>query len=263
MPELRKLPLLMINEPPLPIREAMDEDKLKELQDSMRDVGLLQPIGVKLVDEKYEIEFGHRRYIAATRLQWIEIECKVFAPGELVDAAAMLDENLCREDITEVEMAGFCAQLMELKGLDTDGVARKLKKSRDWVEQRLLLLQGDEHVRKALSDRKINFSVARLLNSVEDDAMRGYFLNLAMEFGYTARALETSIRNWRSQGVATPATATPASDTPPVEPAQFVEEGCVLCGGNKDPYNMSYVKMHNHCRHRIEQVIAEASEAGK
>src|SRR6202035_4950988 len=91
--ETRHIPLAEIDPPSTPARMAMDDQKLAELRESMRAIGLLQAIGVVARDGRYEIEYGHRRYTCACDLGWITIECRVFHPSELALGAAMLAEN--------------------------------------------------------------------------------------------------------------------------------------------------------------------------
>lgn len=283
MPQLKTLLLNDIDEPSLPIRAAMDETKLSELCESMAEIGLLQPIGVKPLgtgclhcgrEEKahtarvqcqfhmrYEIEFGHRRFLAAQRLHWKEINAIIFLPDEIAEGAAMLAENAEREDVTAAEEALLFAQAQERYGLDEEGLVKRFRRSPNYIADRLNLLRNDREVFKALHERKINFSVARELNKIDDEQMRRYYLDAAIRGGANAR----TVASWRQQFIAQQAPAT--TNTPSPEPATEAPQqntpqvACFLCGGHLDPWNMDSVYIHKHEKEHILKLLRETAEA--
>jgi len=282
MPQFKILQLNDIQEPALPIRAAMDETKMQELCQSLAEIGLLQPIGVKPNgtgclhcgrDEEshtkrvqcqfymtYEIEFGHRRFIAASRLQWKEIPALIFTTAELVEGAAMLAENNEREDVTAAEEAMLFAQAQERYNLDEEGLIKRFRKSASYIGDRLQLLRADREVFKALHERKINFSVARELNKIDDENYRRYYLDAAMRGGANAR----TVASWRQQMIAQQLPATDASPVPATTaetPQQVTPQvACFLCGGHLDPWNMDSVFIHKHEREHIQKLLQQAAE---
>jgi len=283
MPLLKTILLNDINEPALPVRAAMDETKMSELMESMAALGLLQPIGVRPLgtgcmhcgrEEKahtarvqcqfymtYEIEFGHRRFIAAQRLHWKEISANVFQPGEDIEGAAMVAENAEREDVTAAEEAILFRQAQERYDLDEEGLVKRFRRSANYIAERLNLLRLDLEVFKALHQRKINFSVARELNKIDDENMRRYYLDAAIRGGANAR----TVASWRQQFIAQQAPATVVTPSP--EPATEAPQqsnppvACFLCGGHLDPWNMDSVYIHKHEREHILKVLRETAEA--
>jgi ParB family chromosome partitioning protein len=253
VPELKRVPLTDIDEPDLPIREAMDEKALADLAHSMATTGLLQPILVKAKGDRYEIECGHRRFMAAMSLHWSDIPAIIHQPGEIVEGAAMLAENLYREDITAAEEAFYIVQLQEKFSFNEAQLCAALKHSPDWIADRLRLLGGDEQVLNAVRARKINFSVARELNKCPDADMRRYFLDAAMRSESGARV----VAGWVAEHKARPpADAVQSSDPKPLapsEPAPAPFFGCELCGGDRDPYNLVNVQVHKWEWERIKK----------
>ena len=261
MPTTNKVPLHDIDPPPNPMRFEMDEKKMQELMDSFVLVGQLQPIGVYPLEGRLAIEYGHRRYVAAERLGWREIECKVFTQEEIKNGAAMLAENVEREDVTEAEEAVMFAEAQEKYGLDEEGLVARFKKGKNYIADRLALLRNDQDVFKALQERKINFSVARELNKVKDKGYRRYYLDAAIRGGATARA----VMGWRQQLEAqvppdqnTPVAQEPVADAPPSTENPLA---CVICGGHKDPWNMVSVYIHKYELEQILKVIQQTAEA--
>src|SRR5438552_314337 len=261
MPILKQLAMHDIDEPENPMRFAMDEAKMNELVESMRQLGLLQPIGVVKEGERYRVEFGHRRYLAAARLKWNTIPVLLFNVEEIERGAAMLAENIEREDVTAAEEAIMFAEAKEKLQLDEEGLIQRFKKNRNYIADRLALLRNDELVFKALHERKINFSVARELNKVKEESMRRYYLDAAIRGGATAQ----TVMNWRQQleCQAPSDPVSPVVDAPATESQPIVTNpiACVLCGGHKDPWNMESVYIHKYELDHIQKLIKESANA--
>ena len=261
MPELAKLDLNLIDPPSIPIRASLDERLLEELKHSMHNNGLLQPIGVKLREGRYEIEFGHRRYLAAVSLGWKKIPALVFADQELAEHAAKLAENIHRERLNAAEEAIWFSQLMEAKKWDTDALASALLQSRPYVEERLKLLAGDAEIFRALVEKRISFAVARELNKCPDETHRRYLLHHASleQIGHKRVAVWVAEYAARSQPpVAIPVETAPAAE---VEAESAPAVGCALCGGARDPWNLVSIMLHRWEWEHIQEVFLQSREA--
>lgn len=255
MPEFRRVPLHEIDQPQLPMRSQMDDAKLHELAQDMRSQGLLQPIGIFPHDGRYEIEFGHRRFLAAEKLGWADIPALVFSRDELQNGAAMVAENTLREDVNAAEEAVFYAQLIERHGWDEPTLCAKVKKSPDYIGDRFRLLRNDPEVFNAVLADRINFSVARELNKCPVEDMRRYYLDQAIRSGTSARVVRQWIADYLgSQQPQVAASGDPETPTPapPVEPYQMA---CELCGGAKDPYNLVNIYVHRWELEEIKKVL--------
>ena len=173
----------------------------------------------------------------------------------------MLAENTEREDVTEAEEAIMFAEAQERFKLDEDGLVERFKKGRNYIADRLALLRNDELVFKALQERKINFSVARELNKVNDESTRRYYLDAAIRSGATAR----TVMSWRQQheAQAPPDPVSPVVEAPATETQPIVVNpiACVLCGGHKDPWNMESVYIHKYELEHIQKLIKESANA--
>src|SRR5579872_5140275 len=139
----------MILEPEQPLRASIEEGPLVELAESIRQLGLLQPLVVRKSGDKDEV------------------------------IAARLHENVYRQDISPVEEAALYAELFE-KLLDVDAVAKLVKRSRTVVEKRLTLLSGDRAVLNAVQSGQISAGVAEQLNKVRSEGVRRYLLEFAI-----------------------------------------------------------------------------------
>src|SRR5882672_2862677 len=133
MPELKHIPLHEIDEPPLPMRGKMNEEKLMQLMNSIVNIGQQLPAQVKLVDGRYQIASGHRRYIALQRLSRDTMMCLVYGHDEKLDLSAMVSENLDREDVNAAEEALFYAQVQEQHNFDEAGLCTFVKREPDYI----------------------------------------------------------------------------------------------------------------------------------
>jgi|SRR5215467_3491030 len=254
-PELQTLDIRLIDEPDLPARETMDVDAMNELRESMSVLGLLSPIVVVKSAKRYQTVAGHRRLLSARALGWSEIRALVYPDGWKHSAAAMLHENIIREQLNPAQEAVFFAQLLETHKLDEESLCAAVKRSPDYVGDRLQLLRGDVRIFQALREGKINVSVARILNRFDTDGMRGYYLEQAVRSGTSARVVDQWYHDWRANqapGTEQPPQALQENPRPEVVNSPIA---CFLCGGHLDPYNLISVYIHHWELTQIKKML--------
>lgn len=245
----------MILEPAAPLRASIEEGPLNELAESIKQLGLLQPLVVRAVDNKYEVVAGHRRLLATRIVGLPRVQCLVVdqdSDDEVI--AARLHENVFRRDISPVEEAALYAELFE-RLLDVDQVARLVKRSRAVVEQRLNLLTGDRDVLNTLQAGQITAGVAEQLNKVKDDGVRKYLLEFAVRDGASIE----KVRNWRLQ-YADVTFAQVNTNLPPVTTDEAQKQlvtvqapCCYFCGSDEDQHEMKVLMVHASCQRMIER----------
>lgn len=243
----------MILEPGAPLRASIEEEPLNELAESIRQIGLLQPIVVRESGQKFEVIAGHRRLLASRIVGLPRVPCLVVDSGSDDDViAARLHENVFRSDISPVEEAALYAELFE-RLLDVDLVAKLVKRSRAVVENRLNLLSGDREVLKTLQAGMISAGVAEQLNRVKHESTRRYLLEYAVRDGASIE----KVRNWRLQyadidiGSNAPQTE-PITAPVPVDVNDGAAE-CYLCGRKDDQHEITWVPMHSSCKRWAER----------
>ena len=161
-------------------RVLFDEGALRELADSIRQRGVLQPILVVPKDEHYEIAAGERRWCAAKMagLTKIPVIVRELSEQELTEVA--LIENIQREDLNPIEEAQAYRQLMTDFSLKQDELAEKVSKSRSAVANSLRLLKLDERVQAMVMDGSLSEGHARALLGLSDKKKQ---LEAAKEIG--------------------------------------------------------------------------------
>jgi len=175
-------------------RQAMDEGKLEELAASIREHGIIQPIVVTQVGNRYQIVAGERRWRASQRagLTEVPVFVKEITPQQMLELAIV--ENIQRADLNPLEEAHAYAQLMEEFGLTQEVVAQKVGKSRTTVANTLRLLKLPDELKEALAAGKISEGHARALLSVTKPRAQLEALNTVMERKLNVRQTEMLVR---------------------------------------------------------------------
>lgn len=171
-------------------RKDFDAEALKELSDSIKEHGLIQPLLVRPLDDgSYQIVAGERRWRASRMagLEKIPVVIKELSDDETMQLA--LIENLQREDLNPVEEALGYKKLMDTLGLTQEQAAAKVGKSRPAVANALRLLALDSDETEALKNGEISSGHARALLSLPKGELRHQALELAKS-GASVRDIE-------------------------------------------------------------------------
>lgn len=259
IPKLLRIPLHEIDPPELPMRATMDEGKMRELMDSIAALGQQLPAQVKMVNGRYQIVTGHRRFMACQKLGVKDLLCMVYPKGHEPDAAAMLAENAVRENVNRAEEALWMAQLVEHHGFTEEMLCNKVQRGPDYIGDNFRLLRQDPLVFQAVLERAINFSVARELNKCQDAEHRKYLLDAALRSGTNARTVKMWVDQHKGFAPAVAGAPTESASTAPIDTPVTSPLACALCGGSKDPYNLVNIFIHTWELDRIRQLLAEAA----
>ena len=254
--QLHELPLALIDDPAVPARETMDDEKFAALVESVRAIGIIQPIAVKPVGDRYEVVAGHRRTLAARTAELERVPCLVIDGAIELTEAIKLHENARREDLNPAEEALWFGNLLDSQaGGDTTRLAEILGENRQYVESRLVLLREDPEVFAALRAGVISMTVATELNRFSDQGARRSHLEAAIKGGATGRL----VREWRiayerlvGKRAEVDSTGT-ANLGAVVQPADSTLT-CLFCARSTDPHVMQLVYLHTHCLMAFERV---------
>jgi ParB family transcriptional regulator, chromosome partitioning protein len=191
---LAEIPVNAITPNPHQPRSVMDEAALRELADSIREHGLIQPLIVTQAANGYQIIAGERRWRAAqlAGLTTVPVVVKEAAPQQMLELA--LVENLQRADLNVLEEAAAFKQLMDEFGLTQDQVARRVGKSRAAVGNAVRLLKLPQPVKARLADGAITEGHARALMSLENEALMLKALAAVTRNAMSVRQTEEMVR---------------------------------------------------------------------
>ncbi len=175
-------------------RAHFDEEALSALADSIREVGVLQPVLVRPAGDGYELIAGERRWRAAHRVGLQTIPALV---RDTDDAAALehaLVENVHRADLNPLEEAAAYQQLIEDFRLTHEEVAERVGRSRSAVSNTLRLLQLPPSVQRLVQENRISMGHARALLGTPDRAFQEELGRKAADAELSVRAVESAVR---------------------------------------------------------------------
>jgi ParB family chromosome partitioning protein len=175
-------------------RVHFDEETLTELAASIAQVGVLQPVLVRRVDDRYQLIAGERRWRAARRAGLATVPAVVRTSDDVSGVEHALIENLHRQDLTALEEAAAYQQLLEDFQLTHDDVARRVGKSRSAVTNTLRLLGLPPGVQHLLADGKLSAGHARALLGTPDRALQERLAREAAAEGWSVRTVEDWVR---------------------------------------------------------------------
>lgn len=174
-------------------REVFDEQALNELALSIREHGVIQPIIVRKIGDKYEIVAGERRFRASQIAGKKTIPALVRNIDDKESAKIALLENLQRKNLTSIEEARTYDTILKLDNMTQEELANNLGKSQSTVANKLRLLNLDESVQDALLKEQISERHARSLLNVPDKNKQKELLNKVIMNRMTVKQLDDEI----------------------------------------------------------------------
>ncbi len=217
---LRVVPISHIRPNSYQPRSHFDEESMGSLAASIREVGLLQPVLVRQLEDEedsYELIAGERRWRAARRAGLQTIPVLVQVADDVASLEQALVENLHRVDLNALEEAAAYQQLIDEFGLTHEQVATRMGKGRATVTNTLRLLQLPTGAQRALAERTISAGHARALLGTPDRALQEKMVEQIVEEGLTVRAVEELVRQGGSELRVVP--DAPETDEPATAPA--------------------------------------------
>jgi len=174
-------------------RLAFDETGLKELSESIKQHGIIQPLVLRRLGEKYEIIAGERRYKAATMAGLDKVPAIISNIDDNQSAEVALVENIQRRNLTAIEEAKSYKSLLDRGYLTQEQLADKMGVSQSSIANKLRLLNLDEEVQNALLNERISERHARALLALEKEEQRKW-LKKIIDKRMTVRQLDMELK---------------------------------------------------------------------
>ena len=197
MSQLRQIPITNITPDPDQPRRFFDEEALRELADSIRRHGVVQPIVVTPHGSQFMIVAGERRWRAAQLAGLVEIPSIVRSLSDQHRLEVSLIENLQRRDLNPLETATAYMKLRDQFNMTLEQIGQHVGgKSVSAISNTLRLLKLPSMVRTALFENKISEGQARTLVGLPDDVAED-LLQQTIDQGWSVRKLEQMIAAWK------------------------------------------------------------------
>ena len=181
-------------------RLTFDTEALNELANSIKEHGIIQPLVVRRLNDKYEIIAGERRYKASTLVGLKKVPCVVMELSDNESAEVAVIENIQRKEMTPLEEAKAFKKILDKGYLTQDELAKRMGKSQSSIANKLRLLNLDEVVQDAILDGKISERHARSLLKIEDKIEQRNVLGEIINNRLTVRQTDELIKERYNKG---------------------------------------------------------------
>lgn len=191
---LNEIAIELIEPNPNQPRREFDENALAELAHSISEIGIIQPVTLRqMQDGKYQIIAGERRWRASqlAGLKAIPAYIRTVEDENVMEMA--LVENIQREDLNAIEIALAYEHLAESTGLTQEKIAERIGKSRTAVTNYMRLLKLPAQVQMALKNKEIDMGHARALLAIDSPSVQIKLFKEIQKNGYSVRKVEEMV----------------------------------------------------------------------
>lgn len=236
-----------IKEPDIRSRKKIEEYETKELAESIKEVGLINPIQVKKVDNGYEVVAGERRYLACKMLNWVEIQAVVVEDKNGKADGIKLAENIARLDLNPIELAKTVFKIKIKYNLTSEVIARSIGKTKRWLNQKLELLKLPIEIQDAIEKRLITERVGLKLGEVDEKPERDRLLMYASLHGVTWPVICDWVRSYFLNKDAKKKAIEKGIGEGGIRDEKEIMDKCLLCGEKDNILKLKYVAVHPEC----------------
>jgi len=176
-------------------RLAFDEEALDELAASIKEHGIIQPLILRDLGNKYEIIAGERRYKACQLAGVLEVPAVIGQMDDQTSAELALIENIQRKDLSAIEEAKSYKKILDMGGFTQDELAKRMGKGQSTIANKMRLLTLTNEVQAALMNNLISERHARCLLQIKDESKQKEVLNKIITERMNVRDTDNYIKN--------------------------------------------------------------------
>ncbi|PWM45141.1 MAG: hypothetical protein DBX47_04700 [Clostridiales bacterium] len=167
----REIPILLIDDTNVCTRETFNESSLDDLSRSISSFGVIEPLTVRAVGEKYELIAGRRRFLAARMAGVYSIPCVVTEIDEPNACISALSSNINCEPMHYFDIAQAIAHIVRTLGFSEEYTAKKLGKSTLYIKNKLKLLAIPEYIRDYIIENHLKEKHTRCILRLDDEKL--------------------------------------------------------------------------------------------
>lgn len=241
------------------MRQEIDKESIQELANSIKAVGLINPITLRKDTKGYEVIAGHRRLEAAKSLGWETIPAICYKLDDTQTEKTKIAENIIRKDVDPIDEGYYLSEVMKKLNLSQKELAQMIDRTESYVHDRLRATEYHPELKRAVRDGFMSFSVARELNKLVDEDQLLVCINTALEYGTTPAQARIWVQNYKAQHIAQEATG-PFTDLSPDESLlahSKLLQTCQSCGVAKEPKDLLYLTLCRECNTAIKGALTK------
>ena len=196
-PSVNEIEISKIIANPFQPRTKFDEEALNELANSIKEIGIIQPITLRKIDEdQYQIIAGERRFRASKIAGLTSIPAYVRTADDEGMLEMALVENIQREDLDAIEIALSYQRLIEECKLTQEVLSDRVGKKRSTVTNYLRLLKLPAKIQKGIVEKAITMGHARALVNIQDSDIQLMIYDETLKNEFSVRRVEEIVRNY-------------------------------------------------------------------
>lgn len=196
---INEIPLDQIEANPNQPRREFDEEALQELAESIRAIGIIQPITLRQVaDNRFQIIAGERRWRASQLAGLAAVPAYIRTIDDESVMEMALVENIQRQDLNAIEIALAYEHLMENNGMTQEKISERVGKSRAAIANYLRLLKLPAQVQMALQKKEIDMGHCRALLALDSPSLQIKLFREIQKHGYSVRKVEEMVQQLKN-----------------------------------------------------------------
>jgi len=254
--DINEIKLDTITDPSFQPRDKLELEGIEALSNSINEIGLINPIVVRKLEDGYELVAGTRRWHACKMLGWEYIPAKIIEQDTRESAMLQFSENFHRQDLNPIQHARMLKFMLDDLGYSTSELAKFCNKTKDWVSRTLGLLDMEATTQEAIETGALSPSVAIELKLIPDPKLRLDYINYAVQGGCTEKAA----RGWAHQAKAVIAARDARIEDRKLHPHEEEEHippepevrKCKLCGAPEDVVVLEQWDICWHCAQKLK-----------
>jgi ParB family chromosome partitioning protein len=259
----KQIPIDQIDEPSYDVRDTLLREELEELARSIKIVGVLQPIRVFERNGRYEIEDGHRRYLAAKMAGKQVVPCIIVKSKPHESDIYKLHANIFSKDLTPIELSRTLHHLMDDYGYTQEDLAQLMGKSQGRISQILSLTKLPDDIVEAMEDRKISEHIGRELGKLENKKKRKYYLRYAIDGGATIDTVRGWVAREKAEAALSPEETQEQSPRPTIPAPEAPKGRCSCCKSDFVLDSLMIMKFCGECYTDLRNIMPELYKAMK
>jgi ParB family chromosome partitioning protein len=243
----KTIKLELIDEPVQAMRTQIEPDAVRVLASSIRIDGLINPITVRPIGDRFQVVAGHRRLLACRQAPLYDVPCVVRELSDEQVFNVMSAENLAREDVNPVDQAIHIGRLVGEDENKIPEVAERLHYSSQWVRDRLEILEYPDYFLPHIASGVLKLGVASWLAKISSDFWRQQYVAQAVTQGMSVIQARY-LHDQSAMGLMPdPTDMPPVDDSPEAQQKRLMRQPCEACGEMAVEPNMKLVWIHVEC----------------
>lgn len=209
---INEIEITRIDPNPEQPRRTFDRESLEELARSIGELGVVQPLTLRVVGGRYQIIAGERRWRAAQMAGLVSVPAYVRTASDMEMTEMALIENIQRQDLNAIEVALGFKKLIDTYNLTQERLSERLGKKRATIANHLRLLRLPAEIQLGLRDHNIDMGHARALLGLDDAKEQLRLYKRILKEGLSVRAVENLVRRANEESGKEPARTGPATE---------------------------------------------------